>query len=197
MNRYLVGSTYGRFCIKFPQSRMKGERHRLSSVLSLQFSSLRVRIYKVFTLRSSPNFSASCSQSWQEQSYKLLCQLQPILVGIVLQTSLPVVVNFGRNSPTNFSASCSQFWQEQSYKLLCQLQPILVGIVLQSLCFCSDQRSKMTTTTETRNPQIVIQLYLSRFPFSKHTLFKTCNFKKICTSGLSQRIMIPCIRYCF
>ena len=30
MNRYLVGSTYGRFCIKFPQSRMKGERHRLS-----------------------------------------------------------------------------------------------------------------------------------------------------------------------
>jgi hypothetical protein len=28
----LVGSTYGRFCIKFPQSRMKGERHRLSSL---------------------------------------------------------------------------------------------------------------------------------------------------------------------
>jgi hypothetical protein len=26
----LVGSTYGRFCINFPQSRMKGERHRLS-----------------------------------------------------------------------------------------------------------------------------------------------------------------------
>jgi hypothetical protein len=25
-------STYGRFCIKFPQSRMKGERHRLSSL---------------------------------------------------------------------------------------------------------------------------------------------------------------------
>ena len=30
MNRNLVGSTYGRFCIKFPQNRMKGERHRLS-----------------------------------------------------------------------------------------------------------------------------------------------------------------------
>jgi hypothetical protein len=29
-NRNLMGSTYGRFCIKFPQSRMKGERHRLS-----------------------------------------------------------------------------------------------------------------------------------------------------------------------
>ena len=33
MNRNLVGSIYmymfGRFCIKFPQSRMKGERHRL------------------------------------------------------------------------------------------------------------------------------------------------------------------------
>ena len=30
MNQNLVGSTYGRFCIKFPQSRMKGEWHRLS-----------------------------------------------------------------------------------------------------------------------------------------------------------------------
>jgi hypothetical protein len=32
MNWYLVGSIYmyGRFCIKFPQSRMKGEWHRLS-----------------------------------------------------------------------------------------------------------------------------------------------------------------------
>ena len=30
MNRNLVGSTYGRLCIKFPQGRMKGERHRLS-----------------------------------------------------------------------------------------------------------------------------------------------------------------------
>jgi hypothetical protein len=30
MNRNLVGSINGRFCIKFPQSRMKGERHRLS-----------------------------------------------------------------------------------------------------------------------------------------------------------------------
>jgi hypothetical protein len=30
MNRNLVGSTYGRFCIKFPQSRMKDERYRLS-----------------------------------------------------------------------------------------------------------------------------------------------------------------------
>jgi hypothetical protein len=30
MNRNLVGSTYGKLCIKFPQSRMKGERHRLS-----------------------------------------------------------------------------------------------------------------------------------------------------------------------
>jgi hypothetical protein len=30
MNQNLVGSTFGRFCIKFPQSRMKGEQHRLS-----------------------------------------------------------------------------------------------------------------------------------------------------------------------
>ena len=34
MNRNLVGGTYGRFCIKFPQSRMKGEWHR-SSPLNL------------------------------------------------------------------------------------------------------------------------------------------------------------------
>ena len=35
MNRNLVGSIYmhGRFCIKFPQSRMKGERHRLTEPL--------------------------------------------------------------------------------------------------------------------------------------------------------------------
>ena len=39
MNRNLVGSIYmyGRLCIKFPQSRMKGKRHRLSP-LSLQFN---------------------------------------------------------------------------------------------------------------------------------------------------------------
>jgi hypothetical protein len=30
MKRNLVGSTYERFCIKFPQRKMKGERHRLS-----------------------------------------------------------------------------------------------------------------------------------------------------------------------
>jgi hypothetical protein len=30
MKSNLVGSTYGRFCIKFPQNGMKGERHRLT-----------------------------------------------------------------------------------------------------------------------------------------------------------------------
>jgi hypothetical protein len=30
MNRNLVRSTYERFCIKFPQNRLKGERHRFS-----------------------------------------------------------------------------------------------------------------------------------------------------------------------
>ena len=34
MNRNLVGNSYGRFCIKFPQSRMKGERHRFSPLSS-------------------------------------------------------------------------------------------------------------------------------------------------------------------
>ena len=37
MNRNLVGSTYGRFCIKFPQNRMKGEWHRLSPLNSSLF----------------------------------------------------------------------------------------------------------------------------------------------------------------
>ena len=36
MNRNLVVSTYGRFCINFPQSRMKGEWHRLSPYLTLE-----------------------------------------------------------------------------------------------------------------------------------------------------------------
>ena len=37
MNRNLVGSIYmyGRLCIKFPQSRMKGERHRLNLQLEI------------------------------------------------------------------------------------------------------------------------------------------------------------------
>ena len=30
MNQNLEGRTYGMLCIKFPQSRMKGERHRFS-----------------------------------------------------------------------------------------------------------------------------------------------------------------------
>jgi hypothetical protein len=30
INHNLVGSIYERFCIKFPQNRMKGERHRLN-----------------------------------------------------------------------------------------------------------------------------------------------------------------------
>ena len=45
MNRNFVGSIYiyGRFCIMFPQSRMKGERHRLSQ-RSLQFSQKEIRV---------------------------------------------------------------------------------------------------------------------------------------------------------
>jgi hypothetical protein len=45
------GSTYGRFCIKFPQSRMKGERHRLSSI-SLQTSDLMCLKHKLYMTRS-------------------------------------------------------------------------------------------------------------------------------------------------
>jgi hypothetical protein len=35
MNQYLVGSTYGRFCIKIPQSRMKGELSRAEPLVFL------------------------------------------------------------------------------------------------------------------------------------------------------------------
>ena len=50
MNQNLVVSIYmyGRFCIKLPQSRMKGERHRLSP-LSLQL--LRFQKYCIKTLQ--------------------------------------------------------------------------------------------------------------------------------------------------
>jgi hypothetical protein len=51
MSRYLVGSTYGRFCIKFPQSRMKDERHRLSTL----------SLYSVFNKSRKPaNFAVYC-----------------------------------------------------------------------------------------------------------------------------------------
>ena len=53
MNRNLVGSIYmyGRFCIKFPQSRMKDERHRLSP-LSLQYRFIEIIIinFRVLSL---------------------------------------------------------------------------------------------------------------------------------------------------
>ena len=48
MNRNLVGSTYGRFCIKFPQIRMKGEQHRVSR-LSL-YSNLIFKVTLFCTL---------------------------------------------------------------------------------------------------------------------------------------------------
>jgi hypothetical protein len=37
MNRNLVGSTYGRLCIKFPISIMKGQRHRLRPPTKFRF----------------------------------------------------------------------------------------------------------------------------------------------------------------
>ena len=45
MNRNLVGSIciYGRFCIKYPQSRMKGEQHRLGPQPQVNFHKLFVR----------------------------------------------------------------------------------------------------------------------------------------------------------
>ena len=46
MNRNLVGSTYERLCIKFSQSRMKGERHRLKKVANIRcFILIAVEIF--------------------------------------------------------------------------------------------------------------------------------------------------------
>ena len=53
MNQNLVGSTYGRFCIKFPQSTMKGERHRLSPLsLYFLFADINFDIYSIRTSTS-------------------------------------------------------------------------------------------------------------------------------------------------
>jgi hypothetical protein len=49
MNRNLVGNTYGRFCIKFPQNRMKSEWHRLIP-LSLWLNLGQVFVIKAFSL---------------------------------------------------------------------------------------------------------------------------------------------------
>jgi hypothetical protein len=51
MNQNLVGSTYGRFCIKFSQNRMKGVRHRLSEPTILSRS-------KNLTFAKTVNISA-------------------------------------------------------------------------------------------------------------------------------------------
>jgi hypothetical protein len=50
MNRNLVGSTYGKFCIKFPQNRMKDERHRLSPLsIYEQPHNVRIKIGNNYT----------------------------------------------------------------------------------------------------------------------------------------------------
>jgi hypothetical protein len=48
MNRNLVGSTYGRFCIKFPQSSDTDSAHWASSIIYFQIlRSLQDRFYKI------------------------------------------------------------------------------------------------------------------------------------------------------
>ena len=44
MNRNLVGSTCGRFCIKFPQSRMKGERYRPTEPLVIELECMCINL---------------------------------------------------------------------------------------------------------------------------------------------------------
>ena len=49
-----MGSIYGRFCIKFPQSRMKGERHRQLSAEPLVI----IATLKIVYLSTKPPLSA-------------------------------------------------------------------------------------------------------------------------------------------
>ena len=74
MNWNLVESIYmyGRFCIKFPQSRMKGERHRLSP-LSLKFLlSFCTNLYLHSTMILLNKYcSISIIGSWEEILLKI------------------------------------------------------------------------------------------------------------------------------
>ena len=47
MNNNLVGSTYGRFCIKFLQSRMKDERHRFKPKVGKNFAVLDIFLWDI------------------------------------------------------------------------------------------------------------------------------------------------------
>jgi hypothetical protein len=66
MNWNLVGHTYGSFCIKFAQNRMKGERHRTAEPLSFHrcvlpnFSSFDQAVQRRIIFRNQPIRNKNC-----------------------------------------------------------------------------------------------------------------------------------------
>jgi hypothetical protein len=67
MNWNLVESTYGRFCIKFPQSRMKGKQHRLSPLMPLVSNVMgNFRIIEFISLSILGTIYFNGGKSWQK-----------------------------------------------------------------------------------------------------------------------------------
>ena len=130
MNRNLVGSIYmyGRFCIKFPQSRMKGERHRLVStpgpkVYGNYCHHLASVVSKLFT--------------FQVSSPKPLGQLEPSLAGMFLgwsSTKFLFFVPVGYSTWLPRPIICSdwlKFQRSSSLKLMNWLNPNCKWMIIE------------------------------------------------------------------
>ena len=67
MNWNLVGSIYmyGRLCIKFPQSRMKGERHRLSPLPLVLLAIVLSVLFQFTTFGIYNSMQVTCSVYWR------------------------------------------------------------------------------------------------------------------------------------
>jgi hypothetical protein len=66
MNQNLVGSTYGRFFIKFAQNRMKGEQHRLF----VNWSGYNEQIYRGHSIDASYQVWFNLAKFFQRRRFK-------------------------------------------------------------------------------------------------------------------------------
>jgi hypothetical protein len=80
LNWNLVGSIYmyGRFCIKFPQSRMKGEQHWISS-LNLYCSKFHSFLNHLFSVLPCIQFSRHWFYRWTSYTIVFIVLLSSIL----------------------------------------------------------------------------------------------------------------------